>query len=181
MKYHVTLVTGGSRSGKSACALSLAEAHAPRAFIATAEALDEEMSARIARHRQERGGRFITVEEPLDLAGALRSLPSGTQVALVDCLTVWLGNLLHKYGASDEYYAEIRDFLDLIEDPPAHVILVANEVGWGIVPSDAVTRSFRDMAGWLNQDVARRAGTVILTVCGIPLTLKDNMNREQEA
>jgi adenosylcobinamide kinase/adenosylcobinamide-phosphate guanylyltransferase len=167
----ITLITGGARSGKSRCALGLAAERPQPAFIATAELLDEEMCARIARHRAERPARFHTIEEPLDLAGALRRLPPGTGVAIVDCLTVWLGNLLHHRGAAEQY-PEVRAFLQALDQPPCDLILVTNEVGLGLVPPTEMGRAFRDLAGTLNQQVASRAGTVILVVCGLPLFLK---------
>ena len=115
-KTNVLLVTGGSRSGKSTYALNRALAtEKPRAFIATAQAFDDEMSDRIRRHKEERGETFISIEEPLDLAGAIARIPEGTQVALIDCLTVWLGNLMHKNGVQPEPYEEVQSFLKTLE------------------------------------------------------------------
>ena len=168
----VILVTGGSRSGKSRCAVELALAFEKRVFVATAQATDREMEERINRHRRERVDLFITVEEPLDLAGALFWLPRDTQVALVDCLTVWLGNLFHHLGEVDMNSPYIRDFLGVLESPPCNFILVTNELGMGLVPVHPLSRRFRDLAGLLNQEVARRAHRVIFTVCGIPMVIK---------
>jgi len=168
----VILVTGGSRSGKSRCALELALEYSRRVFIATAEVTDGEMGERIRRHREERRDLFTTIEEHLDLAGALDSLPEGTQVALVDCLTVWLGNLFHQLGDVDLDSSHVAAFLTALEDPPCDLILVTNEVGMGLVPPDPLSRRFRDVAGLLNQEVARRAHRVILTVCGVPVVVK---------
>jgi adenosylcobinamide kinase/adenosylcobinamide-phosphate guanylyltransferase len=168
----VIMVTGGSRSGKTAYALSRARAYSRRTYIATAEAIDDEMRARIARHRAERRDEFDTMEAPHALAAALRAVPAGTGVAVVDCLTVWLGNLMHRHGVRADYYPEMNDLLAALERPPCDVILVTNEIGLGIVPADAMTRAFRDLAGWLNQDVARRADVVALVVSGLPLLLK---------
>jgi adenosylcobinamide kinase/adenosylcobinamide-phosphate guanylyltransferase len=169
----VTLVTGGSRSGKSAHALAVASAYERKAFIATAVAGDEEMRERISRHRHDRPASFLTVEEPADLAGAVRSLPAGTQVALIDCLTVWLANLMCAPGApAGEEFPQVEQFLSLLEGPPCNLIIVTNEVGMGIVPANALARRFRDAAGRLNQQVARRADAVVLLVSGIPLYLK---------
>ena len=168
----VILVTGGARSGKSRYAMELALEYEKRVFIATAQVTDGEMEERIERHRRERGDLFVTVEEPLDLAGAIGSLPSDTGVALVDCLTVWLGNLFHHLGEVDLESPAIRDFLRVLEDPPFSLILVTNEVGMGLVPPDALSRRFRDLAGLLNQEVARRAHRVVFTVCGIPMVIK---------
>jgi adenosylcobinamide kinase/adenosylcobinamide-phosphate guanylyltransferase len=169
---HVILVTGGCRSGKSVWALQRARSYAKRAFVATAEAFDDEMRARIARHREERGAGFHTVEAPCDLAEAVRGLPAGIEAALIDCLTVWLGNLMHRHGPRREFYPEVRRFLELLDAPPCDLIVVTNEVGLGIVPGDAASRAFRDLAGLVNQEVARRAHTVVMTVSGLPLTLK---------
>ena len=164
---HILLVTGGSRSGKSRFALDRALRYPRRVFIATAEAFDDEMRARIERHRAERGDTFRTLEEPRCLADALLSVRDA-DVILVDCLTVWLGNLMH-YGGADE---EIPLFLDALRRVSADVILVTNEVGMGIIPHDAMTREYRDRAGFLNQDVAARADEVVFTVSGIPMTIK---------
>ena len=168
----IVLVTGGEKSGKSRHALSLAECCAKKAFIATAEAMDEEMSRRIAKHREHRDPSFHTVEEPADIAGALRSLPPGTQIAVVDCLTVWLGNLVHRAGTSEGSHPEVTGFLEFLENPPCDLVIVTNEVGMGIIPENEMARRFRDLSGELNQSVARLADQVILMVSGIPLTVK---------
>jgi len=168
----VTLLTGGGRSGKSAHALRLAEPFARKAFIATAEAFDDEMRARIARHKEERDARFLTIEEPLDLAGAIRGLEGRADVVIVDCLTVWLGNLMHHRGPERAHYDEIEELLAVLATPPCEVILVTNEVGMGIVPIDAMTRRYRDLAGIINQRVAARADAVVLMVSGIPMVIK---------
>lgn len=171
-KHTITLVTGGSRSGKTACALDLALKHKSRVYLATAEAFDDEMADRIRRHQEERADRFQTLEEPLDLAGALRKIPEGTDVVLIDCLTVWLGNLMHKNGQQPDPYEEVHAFLKTLETPPCNLVIVTNELGSGIIPHDAMTRCYRDHAGWLNQDVAKRADNVLLVACGLPLALK---------
>lgn len=168
----ITLVTGGSRSGKSSYALELAALYSRRAFIATAEDLDEEMQARIERHRQQRGSAFSTIEQPLDPAAALGSLPENTEVAVLDCITVWLGNLTYHRKIKKGSSPEIEAFLQMLDSPPCDLILVTNEVGMGIVPEDPESRRFRDLAGSINQQVASRAHEVILTVCGIPVRIK---------
>lgn len=171
----VTLVTGGSRSGKSRYAMELALKYEERVFIATATACDREMERRIIAHRAERGDRFVTIEEPLDPANAIRSLPQETQVALLDCLTVWVGNLIHKCGDSDDLaFSQVDAFFRALVDPSADLILVTNEVGSGVVPDNVMARRFRDLAGKINQRAAARADKVILCVSGIPLTIKDN-------
>ena len=169
----VVLVTGGGRSGKSRYALERAALYAGRkAFVATAEALDAEMRARIAEHRRARGPRFDTLEAPLDLAGALRRIPPGTAVAVVDCLTVWLGNLMHHHGEGPQSYPETEAFVRALGRPPCDLLVVSNEVGLGIIPDNPMARRFRDLAGWLNQEVARAADEVVLVVSGVPMTIK---------
>ncbi len=172
MKPCVTLFTGGTRSGKSQLALAHALRHPRRAFIATAMAFDEEMRQRIAAHQAERGELFLTLEEPLDLAGALRRVPPATDVVLIDCLTVWLGNLMHHHGDDQRWYPEIDQLLELLRHPPLNIVLVTNEVGMGIVPENALSRRFRDIQGTMNQKVAAVADLVVLTACGLPLVLK---------
>lgn len=168
----VILLTGGARSGKSRYALTLASTYDRRGFVATAEAFDADMSDRIARHKEERGEAYRTVEEPLDVAGALRGLQGRVDVVVVDCLTVWLGNLMHHLGADLEVFGPVEDLIALVEAPPCDLILVTNEVGMGIIPGDAVTRRYRDLLGRLNQRLAECADEVILLVSGLPLRLK---------
>lgn len=168
----VLMVTGGSRSGKSRYAVEAALKYENRVFLATAKAFDEEMERRIAAHQCERDSRFTTMEEPVDLAGALRLLPPGAEVALIDCLTVWLGNLMHRHGDGVDSFPEIDALFEVLEDPPADVILVTNEVGSGIVPDNAMARRFRDLAGNVNQRAAARADKVVLCVSGIPVVIK---------
>jgi adenosylcobinamide kinase/adenosylcobinamide-phosphate guanylyltransferase len=168
-----TLVLGGARSGKSALAQRRAEAAAARAgcaplMIATAQALDDDMAARIARHRAERGDGWRTLEEPLDLAGAVRTLSSG-DVAVIDCLTLWLSNLMHREIGVE---AASRALTAALAQTGAEVILVTNEVGMSIVPENALARRFRDAAGRLNQAVAERADAVVVMFAGQCLWLK---------
>ena len=166
----LTLVLGGARSGKSAYAESLL-GEAGAVYVATAEAIDDEMRDRIARHRARRGERWTTVEAPLDLADALRvhaRNPAGAGV-LVDCLTVWLGNLMH---AGRDIDREARSLLESLDDLEVPAVLVANEVGLGVVPDNPMARAFRDHAGRLNQALAARADRVVLVTAGIPLVLK---------
>ncbi|MEW5685211.1 MAG: bifunctional adenosylcobinamide kinase/adenosylcobinamide-phosphate guanylyltransferase [Pseudomonadota bacterium] len=169
----LTLVLGGARSGKTAYALREAEAaaSAPGAipvFIATAQAWDDEMAARIARHRDERGDRWRTVDAPLELTQALRALGPG-EVAVVDCLTLWLTNVM----LAERDLAEARaELVAAVGQATARLFLVSNEVGLGIVPDNALARRFRDEAGWLHQALAAVADEVILTAAGLPLRLK---------
>lgn len=164
----IRLVLGGARSGKSRHAQVLAEAApAPHLFVATAQAFDAEMAGRIARHRAERGAGWRTVEAPYDLAAAIGAAQGGT--VLVDCLTLWTSNLL--LGDAD-LDAATDALLAALADTPAHVVLVSNEVGWGIVPDNALARRFRDVAGRVNQRVAAAADRVDLVVAGIAMHLK---------
>src|SRR5690242_3033809 len=165
----LTLVLGGARSGKSRYAESLiASMPAPWIYVATAEALDDEMAQRIAAHRADRGGGWQTIESPRDLAGALASVPAGAAV-LVDCLTLWLSNLLMSDAAIETEVDRLEDALARLQ---ANAVLVANEVGFGIVPDNALARRFRDLQGRLNQRLAARADRVVLMVAGLPLVVK---------
>lgn len=168
----ITLVTGGTRSGKSRCALDIALQYERRVFLATASVCDKEMKKRIYAHQVERGSSFITIEEPTDLAKAINKIPKNTDVVLLDCLTVWQGNLLYKYNDQFCDFTEISALLDILREPPTNIILVTNELGSGVVPENAMARAFRDMAGKTNQLVAEIADTVILVVSGIPVVIK---------
>ena len=167
-----TLVTGGGRSGKSRRALEIALPRAAKAFIATAQALDDEMRARIEKHRELRGEEFLTVEEPFDLARAVRSLPGEIEVAVIDCLTVWLGNLVHRHEGEAQAFPEVPAFVELVRDPPCDLVIVTNEVGMGIVPANELARRFRDLAGTVNQAVAALADEVVLMVSCVPVVIK---------
>ena len=168
----LTLVLGGARSGKSRFAETLIEAAAPQAlYLATATAEDEEMRHRIAQHRARRGARWHTLEEPLELAASLRAAPPGRPV-LVECLTLWLANLM-RAGRPPEL--EFGALLVALEEIPGPAVLVANEVGLGIVPDNALAREFRDHAGRLNCAVAAAADRVVFLAAGLPMTLKDRV------
>lgn len=165
------LVTGGARSGKTGLAerLALRLGRGP-VYIATAEARDAEMADRIAAHRAGRGDGWRTLEAPLALAAALDD-SDGAGPRLVDCLTLWLSNLV--LGGRD-WHAEAEALADTLARQRAPVVLVTNEVGAGIVPENALARQFRDAAGWLNQRIAAEADEVWLSVAGCPLRLKPN-------
>lgn len=169
---NVTLITGGCRSGKSRYAQEAARSYRSKVFVATAEAIDDEMRERIARHKAERAESFVTVEAPIDPAKAIRALEAVPEVVVLDCLTVWLGNLLHRDGPGAETFPEVNALLDLLAAPPCDLILVGNEVGLGIVPETPLARRFRDLAGFLNQEGAKRANRVVFMVSGLPLLLK---------
>ena len=164
---------GGARSGKSSWALHHTETeYRSPVFLATAQALDDEMTERIRRHRAARGDRWDVIEEPVALAEVLRSRCEGYDAVLVDCLTVWLSNLL--LGSDKDRVSEYVDgLLEALEERRRAIILVANEVGMGIVPEHALGRVFRDLAGELNQKLAAVADKVVLVTAGLPLYLKN--------
>jgi adenosylcobinamide kinase / adenosylcobinamide-phosphate guanylyltransferase len=165
----ITFVLGGARSGKSRYAENLiANEPPPWIYLATAEALDSEMAQRIAEHRRRRNGHWRTIEVPRDLAGALASIPAEAAV-LVDCVTLWLSNLLL---AGRDIEAEVAGLDDVLMRVACKVVLVGNEVGCGIVPENALARRFRDLQGRLNQQLAARAGRVVLIVAGLPMVVK---------
>ncbi|MFO1097442.1 MAG: bifunctional adenosylcobinamide kinase/adenosylcobinamide-phosphate guanylyltransferase [Xanthobacteraceae bacterium] len=164
----LALVLGGARSGKSRFAEGLLARHAPPwLYVATAEAGDAEMVTRIAAHKARRGTDWMTLEAPRDLAGALAE--PGDRPVLVDCLTLWLSNLMLVDAAVDAEIARLEQALERARTP---VVLVANEVGSGIVPDNALARRFRDLQGQLNQRLAARADRVVLVVAGLPLFVK---------
>lgn len=170
----LTLITGPVRSGKTRLALQWALSFPePRAYIATAQGLDDEMADRIRRHQEERGSTFQTVEEPLALSSRLEKIKNHFSIVVVDCLTLWVSNLL---GAMEEEGQGIRKRMDelqaILKNIDTPVILIGNEVGWGIVPENATARTFRDLCGRLHQEIAQIADQVILMVAGIPLVVK---------
>jgi len=168
----VTLVVGGSRSGKSQYAQTLAETLCPRpAYLATSEILDPEMAERVRLHRSQRGPRWVTLEEPIEIAPLLLKPRDGYDGFLVDCMTLWLSNVLLKEGLT-AIPARNQQLMDALRQVDGPVILVTNEVGMGIVPDNALARDFRDQAGWLNQDLATLAGRVVWVAVGLPQYLK---------
>ena len=170
----VTLITGGARSGKSAHALALAQqaAGTRRFFIATAEALDDEMRERIAHHRTNRSADFATIEEPIAIGAALSKLASRADIVVVDCLTLWISNLLMTRCGDEEILDEARELAATMTGAPFASIVVTDEVGAGIVPENAMARRFRDLLGWTNQAIAQTAERVVLMVAGYPLRVK---------
>ncbi len=168
------LITGGARSGKSSFSLSLAESLGKnRLFLATAQAHDDEMKERIRNHREERGKRFATVEEPVNIEYSIEQAGSKYDVILVDCITVWLGNLFMHYNEEiEEIRKHVIRFADSIEKTVCSVVSVTNEVGNGIVPENGLARRYRDMAGFANQRIAGVSDDVYLCVCGIPSKIK---------
>ncbi len=164
-------VIGGARSGKSDFALREASAlSGKKAFIATAQALDEEMRVRIEKHKKERGPQWITHEEPLGISGLIKDIGNQYDVLLVDCLTLWLSNIMH---AGCDVRSEINNLASTIgEDRPACLYIISNEVGLGLVPESSLGRQYRDNLGILNQQIAKACTDVFFMAAGIPLRLK---------
>jgi adenosylcobinamide kinase/adenosylcobinamide-phosphate guanylyltransferase len=169
----VIFITGGARSGKSRLAEQLAAGYgAPLGYIATGQAGDSEMAERIARHRARRGPDWQTMEAPLDLAGVIRGHDGHFQALLVDCVTLWITNLLLKYDDAAQALDEVRALVGLFPIIQTPLILVSNEVGMGIVPDNRLARTFRDLAGEANELLAAAANEVYVTFSGLPLKLK---------
>jgi len=165
----IILITGGARSGKSVRAEARAKGFAGKpVYIATAEALDAEMRERIAGHRARRGGEWIEHETPLELVAALKATDGGG-ARLVDCLTLWLSNLMH---AERDWSTETAELAAALQAQKSPVVLVSNEVGLGIVPDNALARRFRDAAGLMNQTIAQAADEVEFIVAGLPVRVK---------
>ena len=166
------MITGGARSGKSRYGEQRTRQLGNRlAYVATAEAKDQEMAQRIATHRKSRGDDWITVEEPLEVRAALAALRGKADCALVDCVTLWISNLVLSQG-TNEARQNVEDLIRSFPGLNFHLIFVTNEVGWGIVPDNELAREFRDLAGWTNQRLAEVAHEVILMVSGIPVIVK---------
>lgn len=164
------LVLGGARSGKSRFSENLVLSTASQAhYVATGRAWDDEMRERIAEHRNRRGPQWTTHEEPLDLVGMLQSLDSTGNVILVDCLTLWVTNLMMEERDIEAEFARLAGH---IESAKAHIVFVSNEVGLGIVPENRMAREFRDHAGRLNQLVAEKVNEVYFIAAGLPLKMK---------
>ncbi len=143
-------------------------------YLATAEALDDEMTERVDAHRKSRGEHWLCIEEPLEIDQVIASPPPGAEVILVDCVTIWLSNILHK-ERFDTFDMRRQALLKSLREASLPVILVSNEVGMGIVPENELSRKFRDLAGWLNQDLAAAAETVLFVVAGLPMALKGSL------
>ena len=166
-----TLILGGARSGKSGLAQRRAQATGlPVTFIATAEAWDDEMAVRIARHQADRPSGWRCIEEPLALAAVLQAECAEDRCVIVDCLTLWLTNLL--LDSETRLEAETAALLQVIPSLPGEVLIVSNETGMGVVPADVLSRRFVDATGWLHQSLATQCDAVLLTVAGLPVQLK---------
>lgn len=179
----IIFITGGSRSGKSSHAQRLAESMAgPRTYVATCPPVDDEMAARITRHQAQRKvASWSTIEAPLGLSDALRETRD-SRVRVIDCLTLWVNNLLFEAQKQDKFFTEddmadhCRNVLVACRELDGTVIFVANEVGMGIVPDNALSRQFRDLAGRCNQSIAAGSDCVILVVSGVPLCIKGTLS-----
>lgn len=179
MTRHV-LVLGGARSGKTAFAEQLAlRAGSKPAYLATAEALDGEMRDRVASHKAGRGQKFATIEEPVALADALLTASASHDVVLVDCLTLWITNLLVANEDVAKHVSELGAVL--VQLKTAKIVLVSNEVGLGIVPDNAMARTFRDLAGAAHQRLAEICDDVYFVVAGLPMTLKGEAPGQAES
>jgi adenosylcobinamide kinase/adenosylcobinamide-phosphate guanylyltransferase len=173
MNRKICFITGGARSGKSTFAEKRAhDVAGKRAYIATAQALDTEMAARIKKHKKDRGGIWDTFEEPLAVAELLKKLNDKYDVVLLDCLTLWLSNVMARSKKDEVVMSRCDALVEAITIFDGVGIIVSNEVGLGIVPNNQLARRFRDLGGILNQKVAQAADEVYFTVAGIPVRLK---------
>lgn len=170
----INLILGGARSGKSQLAeQKAASTKLAVTYIATAAAGDGEMSHRIQQHQQQRPEGWGLIEEELNLAAAIRSLPETPQCILIDCLTLWVSNWLMQEN-NDAFNNAKADFLAVLEETPHHIIMVSNETGMGVIPMGSLTRQFVDQSGWLHQSIAKIADNVILSIAGLPMPLKQD-------
>ncbi len=168
------LVLGGCRSGKSSHALELAEAMPGhrRVFIATCVPYDDEMQTRVLNHQKERDEKWQTIETPVNIAGSILEESNAADVILLDCLTLWISNLLAEEKTDDAVFEDIKGLQHALKAAECPIILVSNEVGSGIVPENALARRYRDLTGYTNRRVASTVDRVIWTVAGIPVTIK---------
>ncbi|MFC1885354.1 bifunctional adenosylcobinamide kinase/adenosylcobinamide-phosphate guanylyltransferase [Thermodesulfobacteriota bacterium] len=165
-------ILGGARSGKSSWALHYAESNYEKLlFVATAEITDEEMANKVRLHKESRGDNWRLLEEPLDIAKVIKDGFIETDVILIDCMTIWLNNVLFKRG-EDTAELYVKNFIEALKSRSNAVIIVANEVGTGVVPEHKSGRVFRDLAGRLNQRIAAVADRVVYIIAGIPLDVK---------
>jgi adenosylcobinamide kinase/adenosylcobinamide-phosphate guanylyltransferase len=170
----IVFIIGGCRSGKSTYALQTAEKMPAerKIFIATCVPQDDEMKQRVAKHQTTRSRSWTTVEEPLKLPEAILQNSRRADVILIDCLTLWVSNLLMQNGDEKKIADTIPHLIDALEKATCPIVLVSNEVGTGIVPENRLARQFRDITGWVNQAVAKCANKVVWMVAGIPVTVK---------
>ena len=173
MAKRMIFVTGGCRSGKSRFALSYAnERYCKKIFLATSEVLDDGMALRVENHKRMRGAEWKTIEEPVEIVERISQSQEEGAIILLDCITLWLSNLLIKGTDDSRIMEEVNRLTAAIQESPASFIIVSNEVGMGIVPVDPLGRRFRDLSGTANQRIAEAADAVVFMVSGIPLFLK---------
>ncbi len=166
-------ITGGCRSGKSRFALDYANRHfSKKLYLATCEVLDEEMARRVENHKKIRGPEWQTVEEPLEVVEKVRRHRDGAEVILLDCMTLWISNLLLKWDDDSKVMGEADGLIETLKKSQTSFLIVSNEVGMGIVPANPLSRRFRDLSGMVNQRIAEVADAVILMVSGLPIFLK---------
>lgn len=174
----IIFVTGGCRSGKSRFASAYANEHfQDRVFVATATALDDEMAERIKAHQANRGADWTTIEEPIEIGNALGSIRSECDVVLIDCMTLWISNLLAVGEDEQKILGKAETLVKQIQRISPTVIVVSNEVGYGIVPENKLARQFRDITGSVNQKLAACADVVVWTVAGLPQVIKGDFKR----
>jgi adenosylcobinamide kinase / adenosylcobinamide-phosphate guanylyltransferase len=173
MENHIVFITGGCRSGKSRFALNYGDRHfSKKIFLATSEILDEEMARRVEQHKKTRGPDWLTIEEPWQIVEKIEGYADKGEVILLDCMTLWLSNLMMRWKEDQKIMEEVNKLVRTIEQRDISFLLVSNEVGMGIVPADPLTRRFRDLAGYTNQRIAAIADKAIFMVSGIPIFLK---------
>lgn len=173
----ITFIFGGARSGKSSYAVTMARHRARVIFVATGEAKDDEMAERIRLHKQQRPVRWQTIEAPQYVAAALRTIPNRTEVVILDCLTLWISNCMLTGTDDSAIMRQTAEILAVLRKAAYRSVLVANEVGLGIVPENQLARRFRDTAGMVNRLIAERAEEVVFMAAGIPWFLKKGRSR----
>ncbi len=173
-KYDLIMVTGGARSGKSEFALEKAASYTGnKAYLATAEALDDEMLQRVTLHRKSRGPDWATIEEPINICNAVKEAQGSYQVVLMDCLTIWISNLLTRISLNEEEArGRIEEFVAMLPSLKCNLVVVTNEVGMGVVPENPLARLFRDLAGLANQKLRKAASEAYFMVSGFQMKLK---------
>jgi adenosylcobinamide kinase/adenosylcobinamide-phosphate guanylyltransferase len=173
MSVKITFVIGGARSGKSSFVLNeVSEMKGSKAYIATAEALDDEMKDRIQQHKGDRGQEWSNYEEPINIAELISKIKNKYEIVVLDCLTLWLSNVMHKSDKPEDSINLFIQTLKNLDDTGLSLYIVSNEVGMGIVPENPLAREFRDLTGFLNQKVAEVADEVYMVTAGIPIKIK---------
>lgn len=181
MKKKIIFITGGVRSGKSQFALEIGKKFlGPKAYLATAQAWDEEMRDRIKKHQESRPSEWKTIEEPREIVQTIKEEGEKFCLILIDCLTLWISNLLLAGWPAEKILTETDDILKACRQSKCSFIMVSNEVGWGIVPDNEAARYFRDIAGMVHQKMAQEADEVYLMVCGLPQILKKHLKDSQK-